>query len=119
MTTTYRMAIEVQAWRVASDGSLPEEERAAMQDRVVNLRRVQGEFSDEEMAVRVAVADIVRQNDPEWPYPQRSYDHWYWWGEELRSQRAVAGDWVVIHRYGVEKMEDEQFRECCTEVADA
>lgn len=44
MTTTYRMAIEVQAWRVASDGSLPEEERAAMQDRVVNLRRVQGSF---------------------------------------------------------------------------
>lgn len=33
MTTTYRMAIEVQAWRVASDGSLPEEAREVIMHR--------------------------------------------------------------------------------------
>lgn len=110
--TTYTLRIPVTAWRVAEDGSLPEEAREAMDGRVSSLTHRIGERSDEEMAHYHRMQQAV----PGWVIPDRHYDYWQWFDPQLTRQQAGAGDWIVYSDYGVQAMSDEEFHACCKEI---
>jgi hypothetical protein len=111
MTTHYTMTIRVQAWRVAEDGSLPEEAMKHLAENTIGSERRIGERDDRE----VRYHEDVKRYAPWHCIPVRHYDYWWWWSETLRRQLASAGDWIVSSEYGVEAMTDEQFQSCCTE----
>lgn len=103
--TRYTMRLDVRAWQVAPDGSLPDEGYAALR-RVTATARGASLSGGPAWYVPIAQAPI------------RDFRYW-----QFRSgheeHRAIPGDWIVQTRYGLEAMSDEQFRERCTEVAGA
>ncbi|MGB3327302.1 MAG: hypothetical protein WBA46_00025 [Thermomicrobiales bacterium] len=109
--SNYTMRLDVRAWQVAPDGSLPREARAMMgSDEYPEWR--EGRYYGWQ---------IVPHSDPETlEHALHEYREWAWYDDGTSGLcTASPSDWVIAHEFGVSAMSDEQFRECCTEVADA
>jgi hypothetical protein len=109
--TTHRMTIPVQAWRVESDGSLPEEARAVMGS---------DEYPTWSEGTRCRWQVVMDADPPKAERVPCEVAEWQWYDHGTSTMwTAPPGYWVVAHEYGCEAMSDEAFRACCTEVGDA
>lgn len=87
MSGRYTMTLEVRAWQIPDDDSLPEEAR-----------------------------DLIEQTEGGL-FHDKQYWYWetprLFGGQNIYY--AVPGSWIVSHEYGIEVMTDEAFRARCVE----
>ena len=106
--TTHTMTIDVTAYRVNVDGSLPEEARAMMGS---------DEYPTWSEGTRYRWQIVMDADPPKAERVPCEVAEWQWYdhGTSMRWM-ASPGDWVIAHDFGVSAMSDEEFRACCTEV---
>lgn len=97
--TTHRMTIDVTAWQVQLDGSLPEEAMRQI-DVAGGWRSGRNEHG------------MLALFSPRFPATIPHFRCWFWYGGPHTDHNAAPGDWVVKTPYGLEAMTDEQFRAC-------